>query len=187
MKKYFSFSTILATWFKFGLLKPLPPFKGMAGTYGSFFALPLCYIALISAKYLAFKSIPNNDIEKFSAYFVIMFFVFIFGVLVIPIAEYELGPQTDWKGKTKTRDQNQIVIDEVLGMLVSCTPILFVPEMKIIHFVLVFALFRFFDIVKVWPTNFFDNMENSIGVMLDDVMAGIYSAACLAALIIYIL
>jgi phosphatidylglycerophosphatase A len=186
LKKVRYFSTFLATWFKTGLLKPIPPFNGMAGTYGSFFAIPFCYLVLILTRSLIFKAVPTN-IGKLSVYFFFLSVIFLFGLLTIAIAEEELGPQTDWKGKTKTRDQNQIVIDEVLGMLVSCIPFLFVSKMEIIHFVIVFILFRFFDIIKIWPTNLFDNIKNPIGVMLDDVMAGIYAAACLTILILYVL
>ncbi len=115
----------------------------------------------------------------------IIVMVFAQGMLVVPNAEEELGPMTDWKGKTKTRDQNQIVIDEVLGMLVSCIPILFVEEYSILHFALAFVFFRFFDIVKVPPTRFFDRMKNAFGVMMDDVVAGIYAAAALQAFITF--
>jgi phosphatidylglycerophosphatase A len=41
---------------------------------------------------------------------------------------------------------------------------------------LVFALFRFFDIVKIWPASWADrNLERGPGVVLDDVVSGIYA------------
>ena len=98
-------------------------------------------------------------------------------------AEDALGPQTDWKGRTKTRDQNQIVIDEVLGMLFACMPILFVAHPSVIHYASAFILFRFFDIVKIPPIKYFDGIKNVFGVMFDDVGAGAYAAVVLQILI----
>ena len=45
----------------------------------------------------------------------------------------------------------------------------------IIFYVVCFILFRFFDIVKPFPVNFFDRkFKNSFGVIMDDVCAGFY-------------
>jgi len=49
-----------------------------------------------------------------------------------------------------------------------------------------FALFRLFDIVKPWPINWLDKkIHGGLGIMLDDVVAGLYAAAA-AALIGYL-
>jgi phosphatidylglycerophosphatase A len=171
-----SFSVFVATWFKTGLIPPVL-FKGMAGTYGSFFALPLCYLALMFSR----------DSGKIFTYLLFLVIIYLFGLITVPFAEKELGIQTDWKGKEKNRDQNQIVIDEVLGMLIGCIPILFVSKMWVSHFVIAFVLFRIFDIVKVPPARYFDRMKNASGVMMDDVIAGIYAAIVLQLVIIYVL
>ncbi len=77
-------------------------------------------------------------------------------------------------GKTETvwgKDSNKIVIDEVLGMAVS---MLFLP----INFqvlIAAFILFRFFDILKPFYIRRFEKFENGWGVMLDDLIAGIYT------------
>ena len=65
-----------------------------------------------------------------------------------------------------------IVIDEVVGQLIAMLTVL---DNFLLLF-LSFLIFRFFDIVKPWPASFFDkNMKNGKGVMMDDVIAGIYS------------
>lgn len=165
-------AVLVATWFYTGLI---PPFllKGMAGTYGSFFAIPLCYLSL----YLS--------LEWFRPFYIMMVIVILFlGLLSISIAEDALGPRTDWKGKTKTRDQNQIVIDEVFGMMIACSAFLdHSPEFYGIGIGLAFFLFRFFDIVKVWPAKFFDGIETSWGVMMDDYVAGVYASVILMILL----
>jgi phosphatidylglycerophosphatase A len=72
------------------------------------------------------------------------------------------------------KDSGKIVIDEVVGYLVTMTAVPF----SISAIILGFFLFRFFDIVKVPPANIIDRrLKNGCGVVLDDVVAGIY--ACL--------
>ena len=77
-------------------------------------------------------------------------------------------------------DAKEIVIDEFLGQSI---PILFMyypiqkgdPEILWIYLITVFILFRFFDILKPFPINLIDKkMKNGLGVVLDDLLAGIY-------------
>jgi phosphatidylglycerophosphatase A len=73
------------------------------------------------------------------------------------------------------KDSGKIVIDEVVGYLVTMTG----ADFSLSAIILGFFLFRFFDIVKVPPANVIDRrLKNGCGVVLDDVVAGIY--ACLA-------
>lgn len=161
MKK--KIAVFIATWFYTGLIPPVI-FKGMAGTYGSFFSIPFVWVVLYLSPWL---------------YFVVLCLIYFVGIWAVPIAEYALGPRTDWKGKTKTRDQNQIVIDETWGMLVTCA--FLSPTHPSIWLLLLagFGFFRLFDIIKPWPTKYFDQMETKNGVMLDDLVAGVYALICL--------
>ncbi len=71
------------------------------------------------------------------------------------------------------KDPKEIVIDEFIGQSI---PLILIPNANdIISLFLIFILFRFFDILKIYPINLFDNMNGSKGVMLDDIMAGIYT------------
>jgi phosphatidylglycerophosphatase A len=73
------------------------------------------------------------------------------------------------------KDSGKIVIDEVVGYLVTMTGV----TLSWKGAVLGFFLFRFFDILKVPPANFIDrHLKNGCGVVLDDVVAGVY--ACVA-------
>ena len=70
------------------------------------------------------------------------------------------------------KDAKQIVIDEVVGVMV---PLGLFP-VTFLNIVLIFIFFRIFDIIKIWPANFIDlRMKTAFGVMLDDVVAGIYT------------
>ncbi len=163
---------LIATWFYSGLIPPVI-LKGMAGTYGSFFSIPLCYLLLIT----------KQGTGLF--YGVAMMLILFLGLWCVPKAEILLGPRIDWKNKTKTRDQNQIVIDETFGMLTTCYPLTLI-DFNSYWLVLgiAFALFRFFDIVKISPIKYFDNMKNACGVMFDDFVAGIYAAIVLSILVL---
>lgn len=73
-------------------------------------------------------------------------------------------------------DHGRIVIDEVAGMIVGS---LFVPATWGAA-LLLFALFRFFDVVKPFPANRIDrDLPGGLGVVADDVVAGVYAGiAC---------
>jgi phosphatidylglycerophosphatase A len=68
-------------------------------------------------------------------------------------------------------DSRHIVIDEIVGYMITMIAIPATPYWMIFGFV----LFRFFDVVKFPPANIFDTrVKNGWGVMMDDVCAGIY-------------
>jgi len=83
----------------------------------------------------------------------------------------------------KQKDPGSVVIDELLGQWTALLP-LTVPT--IVHFprlweyALAFVLFRFFDILKPFPIRRVERLfPGGFGVMLDDLVAGIYAAFCL--------
>ena len=82
---------------------------------------------------------------------------------------------------SEDKDPGEIIIDEFLGQSI---PIYLYeishgtskdPDEAIIYYSLFFILFRYFDIMKPFPVNFFDkNFKNSFGVIMDDICAGFY-------------
>jgi phosphatidylglycerophosphatase A len=68
-------------------------------------------------------------------------------------------------------DPGPVVIDEVVGMLVS---LLFLPGTWPV-ILAAFVAFRVFDIVKPWPAGRLEHVPGGWGVMADDVMAGLYA------------
>lgn len=75
--------------------------------------------------------------------------------------------------KFNLHDPSWIVIDEVLGM---ATTWLFIQSHHIGHYILLFALFRFFDIIKFWPASYFDKeVTHGAGTILDDIISGIFA------------
>ena len=70
------------------------------------------------------------------------------------------------------KDPSCIVIDEIFGMLFT---LILIPPGGI-WIVIAFVLFRIFDILKPWPVSFADaRISGGMGIMLDDLFAGIYA------------
>jgi phosphatidylglycerophosphatase A len=71
------------------------------------------------------------------------------------------------------QDPQWIVVDEVIGM--SITWLIVLPQTPL-EWALAFAVFRFFDIVKIWPASYFDKkVKNGAGTILDDVISGVFA------------
>ncbi len=82
---------------------------------------------------------------------------------------------------TDSEDSQHIVIDELLGVFFI---FLFYDLIKIyndfITCILIFVIFRIFDISKIFPASYFDKkVKNGYGVMLDDIIAGLYTVLTL--------
>lgn len=158
----------IATWFYSGLLRPAP------GTWGSLASLPFAY-AMLWAGWG------------------------IWSLLAICAVVFLIGwwaTHEETKGKDD-HDPSEIVIDEVVGQWLALS-VLFVFNTMFslsersgfyhwsfyLYFGLGFGLFRLFDIWKPWPVSWADKKSTALGVMLDDVLAGIMAAITLTALIL---
>jgi len=149
----------IATFFGTGLAPKAP------GTMGSLATLPF---AFLMAYFFGFNGI-----------FYAAFVVFIIGVAAIYWAT---------KGEEE-KDPGKIVIDETAGQLMSfilVTHALYhnFSYKAFLIYLLGFGLFRFFDIVKMGPVKWADSkIKNALGVMLDDVFAGLFAAVVLMLIV----
>ncbi len=74
-------------------------------------------------------------------------------------------------------DHPGIVWDEIVGFMVTMLLVPFSWSAVLVGFI----LFRFFDIIKPWPISYIDkHVEGGLGIMLDDLLAGIVSALILS-------
>jgi phosphatidylglycerophosphatase A len=90
-----------------------------------------------------------------------------------------LWASRQFSAMTGTHDNSMIVIDEVAGISIA----LLGSSLSPVSIILAFALFRFFDILKPWPISWLDrNVKGALGVMVDDVAAGLATAAFLYGL-----
>ena len=101
--------------------------------------------------------------------------------LGIVVSAFMLGVYVSERAckKLGTHDHGSIVWDEFVGLWVA---LVFVP-VTWLNLLLGFVLFRFFDIVKPWPIKWLDKkVGGGLGVMIDDVVAGLFAGLCLVAI-----
>ena len=140
-------------------LSPIAP-----GTAGSFVAAIIFY-------FFIWDSLTTYlGIGLFLLFILVSFFIGIF----------LLSQLTD-----KEKDPKSFVWDEFVGMWISCVPLTLVD--KDLYLVLLsFLVFRLFDIFKPLGIRSLDNKSGEFYVMIDDVIAGIYSAFLLILIMLYI-
>ena len=127
------------------------------GTWGSLAALLLWYFA---------------EFLHSSIYIILPIFI-LFSWLICSQASQD----------SDAKDHSSIVIDEVAGMLVALS---FVAH-ELIIYLWAFLLFRLFDIWKPWPISLADkNVEGGLGILLDDLIAGLFAGGIIYAIFIFI-
>ena len=93
--------------------------------------------------------------------------------LLAIVVVFALG---SWSGSVaerhfRTTDPSQVVLDEVLGMLIT----LFMNPVGWMGALLGFLLFRVADIIKPFPANRLEALHGGVGIMADDAMAAVYA------------
>ena len=148
-------NVLISTFFGYGYLTNMP------GTVASFVTTIFIYIA--------FEILDYTDLKFSLILFSIVFF-------------YSFYAVKDAESEFKKKDPGQIVIDEVLGQAMPLILLLYLNQTNQIsipveiYYIISFFVFRFFDIIKPFPVNYFDrNFKNYFGIIMDDIMAGLYS------------
>ena len=147
------FNFLFVTLFGLGKIKFIP------GTLGSLVT------TIILFYFFHILNISNNII--------LIFLIIIFLYAFYAVSEYIKN--------NDNKDPGEIIIDELIGQSIP----IYIYEIShgttkeideaIIYYSIIFILFRYFDIMKPFPVNFFDKrFKNSFGVIIDDVCAGLY-------------
>jgi len=131
-------------------------FTKFPGTLGSLAALPLIW------------GIGNTGLVFFG---IILVLFFVGRIASAHVAETE-----------GNEDPSHVIIDEVVGMMLS---VLFIP-LTLWSLTLGFILFRFFDIAKPLYIKKLEIIPKGYGVMLDDVLAGIYANIILRIILTFV-
>lgn len=150
-------SQIIATFFYIGFLRPAP------GTWGSLAALLVGFAIIYTTNtyWLCFAILAS------------------FGLGWWAIANQTRG--------NVNHDPPEIVIDEVVGQWISLLPLTIWPQQSyffIWYWLLAFVAFRMFDITKLGLVGWADRQLGPLGVMLDDVIAGIMAATVITLVIL---
>lgn len=121
----------------------------MPGTMGSLMAIPL---------WLLFK-----DLQPI-LYWIFIVVTFMFGCFLCQKTSDD----------THTHDSGHIVWDEFVGMWIT---LFFIPQYSLLWIAIAFVAFRVFDMAKPWPIRWFDKrVPGGFGIMVDDVIAAIFSS-----------
>lgn len=146
-----SLDKLISSFFYVGFLRPAP------GTWGSAVGIILAYILLKTVTFMTFC--------------LLLLFVILIGF---------------WSTKKYIRknseksDPAEVVVDEVIGQWIAVLPIGYMIQLPESNFeglwfvwIWAFVSFRFFDIVKLGLIGWADNLGGALGVLLDDILAGI--------------
>ncbi|WP_133406081.1 phosphatidylglycerophosphatase A family protein [Parashewanella tropica] len=128
------------------------------GTFGTLAAIPLYLL-------LSQFSLP--------VYLLVTLVVSVVGIYICDKASKDMG----------VHDHGAIVWDEVAGLLIT----MIAAPAGWMWLLIGFGLFRFFDIIKPWPIKWLDSkVSGGFGIMIDDVVAGIFALACLQLIYIFV-
>ncbi len=148
----------IASLFYIGFLRPAP------GTWGSLAALPLAWLVLTAGGFWLLISLT--------------FGIFFIGLYATSQVTHEGDHDPSW-----------VVIDEVVGQWIALFPVGYGAAMMGVDYLALypgwisgFILFRLFDIWKPWLVGKADRRGDALGVMLDDVWAGVFAAVVSIAL-----
>lgn len=83
-----------------------------------------------------------------------------------------------YAARTGGEDPSECVIDEVAGQWLACAA----APLSLLGLAVAFALFRLFDITKLWPVSAGEKLPGGWGIMTDDMIAGALAAAIIAGL-----
>ena len=117
----------------------------------------------------------GSVIAVIAGYFLLSMGWIPFLMLTISISVIGVFAADIYSNATSTHDSGEIIIDEVAGQWVA---LLFIPH-DILYLSAAFILFRLFDITKCWPVNWAERLPGGIGVMVDDLVAGLMAGIIL--------
>ena len=152
-------SQIFSTLFFIGYVKWAP------GTFGSIFSL-------ITIIFL------HNIVNK-NEFIILFICILLMSTICIKI----------YSKSVNNHDAKEIIIDEFLGiyLIIICSYDFKIFNNEFAKILLILLFFRIFDILKPFPANWIDkNLKNSYGIILDDIVAGIYTIITLALIDVFV-
>ncbi|MFT5387433.1 MAG: phosphatidylglycerophosphatase A [Candidatus Omnitrophota bacterium] len=104
---------------------------------------------------------------------VLMNNLFLYFVVLIAVTVVGLMISGRMEKIVNKKDPGCVVIDEISGVMISYFLLPVDGNWNVI--IATFFLFRAFDMFKIWPVNKFEDIGGGTGIMMDDVMAGVYT------------
>jgi len=151
---------------------PLAP-----GTWGSLVGIGVYAVVRGIGLKLMFDLAAARNLTLLHVYSVTLMLELLAAVIITFIGIWAASRTEKLSG---TKDPSKVVIDEVAGQFIALLPVPFLINEAWWAAILAFVFFRFFDIVKPYPARKFESLESGLGIMADDVVAGIYAAIVVA-------
>jgi len=107
--------------------------------------------------------------------------VIIVAILAVTFAGIWAGSRVEQVSGRK--DPGKVVVDEVAGQMIALFPLTLLARWSTGAVILSFILFRFFDIVKPYPANRLQDLDGGMGIMFDDLVAGVYGAVVVSIIL----
>ena len=104
-------------------------------------------------------------------------------VLIVTVTGAGIWAASRTEELSGRKDPGKVVVDEVAGQLISLFPLTLFAQWTIVAVIISFILFRFFDIVKPYPARKLEALKGGLGIMCDDLVAGIYGAVITAIIV----
>ena len=146
---------------RFAEVYPIGHSKYAPGTMGSLIGVLTGYFLIL-----------NLDIKSY------LIFLIIFIIISYLLCEAHLKLYDK-------KDPKEVVVDEVSGQFIAILGCVYSENLTYIFLSLLlsFILFRFFDITKIGPIKKFEKLPNGIGIMADDIVAGLFAFITQAAIL----
>ena len=146
---------------RFAEAYPIGHSKYAPGTMGSLIGVLIGYFLIL-----------NLDI-KFYLIFLIIFIIISYLLCEAHLKLYN------------KKDPKEVVVDEVSGQFIAILGCVYSENLTYIFLSLLlsFILFRFFDITKIGPIKKFEKLPNGVGIMADDIVAGLFAFVTQAAIL----
>ena len=122
------------------------------GTLGSLAALPLAWLSM-----------------RYGGLYVTLGLAALIAIIGIFVSDA-------YAKQSGNEDPSECIIDEVAGQMLACA----LSPLTPLGFALAFVLFRLFDISKLWPISAAERLRGGIGIMADDLVAGLIAGAIVA-------
>ena len=141
---------------------PLAP-----GTWGSVVAVSV-YLVLHRIWFSSSNILPRADVRSF--HIVLL-------AIVVTVTVVGTWAASRTERVLRIKDPGKVVIDEVAGQLLAllAVPVTFWSSGDATTVLAAFILFRIFDIVKPYPARRLEGMHGGVGIMADDLVAGLYA------------
>ena len=107
--------------------------------------------------------------------------VIVVAILAVTFAGIWAGSRIEQLSGRK--DPGKVVVDEVAGQMISLFPLTLFSHWSTVAVIVSFILFRFFDIVKPYPARRFEALKGGMGIMCDDLVAGVYGAVIVSIML----